>query len=76
MENSVQSLFALDWKYHFWADLVQKVKIVNFNLKFGTWINLNMKNSMVIFIFFCFRMKVLFLGNLFQKSKLFAESEI
>ena len=33
---------ALDWKYPFWASLVRK-------LKFDTWSNSNMKNSMVMF---------------------------
>ena len=70
MENSVQSLFALDWKYHFWADLVQKVKIVNFNLKFGTWTNLNMKNLMVIFIFFLLSNESIVFGKFVPKIKI------
>ena len=47
-----------------------------FKLKIGTYTNSNMKNSMVIFIFFCIFIKYLFVENLFQKLKLFVEAEI
>ena len=39
---------------HFWANLVRKIKI----LKFATKANSNMQNSMVMFIFFCFRLEI------------------
>ena len=95
MQNSmvIFILFVLDWKYHFWTNMVQKIKIVSlswnlgpllirictiqwlcslfcfrpqtpflgkfgpkskscqFKLKFGTWTNSNMQNSMVVFTF-------------------------
>ena len=48
-----------------------------FMLEIGTWTNLNMNNSIVMFMFLCFRPEVnFFSGNLFQKSKLFVEAEI
>ena len=40
-----------------------------FKLKFGTWINLNMQNLMVMFIFSFFDQKYSFLVNLVQKVK-------
>ena len=47
-----------------------------FKLKIGTNTNLDMKNSVVMFIFCVFQRKYSFLGNLLQKSKLFVETEI
>ena len=47
-------------------------------LKIGTYTNSNMKNSVVMFIFFvcAFDRKYTFFGNLFQKSKLLVDAEI
>ena len=46
-------------------------------LKIGTKTNLIMKNSIVMFIFVCFRPEVyFFFGNSFQKLKFFVEAEI
>ena len=39
------------WKYHFWVNLVQKIKNCLFKLKFGTWTNSNMQNYLVMFTF-------------------------
>ena len=39
-------------------------------LKFGTYTNSNMQNSMVIFIFFCFQSEMVFWANLVQKFKI------
>ena len=48
---------------HFWANLVRKIKI----LKFATKANSNMQNSMVMFIFFCFRLEISLLRKIGSK---------
>ena len=42
----------------------------HFKLKFGTYTNSNMQNSMVMFIFFVFDWKYPFEANLVQKVKI------
>ena len=60
--------------YPFWANLVQKITVEK--LKTGTYTNLNIKNSMVVFIFFLFSTRnILFFLNLYPKLKLFVEAE-
>ena len=46
MLNSVVILnfYALDWKYPFWANLVQKNQVYPHKLKFGTEFNSNFGN--------------------------------
>ena len=110
------SFFVFQWKYPFWANLVQKIKIVTLSwklassliricriqwwcsffsfwlkipflgkfgpknqnyqlkLKFGTWANSNMQNSMMLFIYFVFDWKYHFLANLVQKIKIISWS--
>ena len=109
-------LSVFDWKYPFWVNLVQKVKIMSwsrnlvagliricriqwycslflflveipfldkfgpknqnscFKLKFCTYSNSNMQNSMVMFIYFVFDDKYLFWANLAQKVKIISWS--
>ena len=75
MQNSLVMLTILsEQKYYFWVSLVQKIKNCLFKLKFGTWNNLNLQNSMVMFTLFVFDSKYPFFGNLFQKLKLLAEA--
>ena len=78
------SFLVFEWKCPFWANLVQKIKIVTLNLnfffgfwvempflgKFGTYTNSNVQNSMVMFIFFVFDRKYPFWANLVQKVKI------
>ena len=106
------TFFIFEWKCTFWANLVQKIKIVtlcwnlvptliricrthwcyslfrfwveisflgkvgpksqnsHFKLKFGTYTNSNMQNSMVMFIFFVFDRKYPYWANLVQKVKI------
>ena len=47
-----------------------KKQICQFKLKFDTWTNLNMKNSMVMLFFSCLGQKYLFLEKFFQKIKI------
>ena len=61
---------ALDRKHPFWANLAQKIKIVESKLKFGTQSNLNMQNSMVMFTFSVFDQKYPFRAKLVQKTKI------
>ena len=110
------TFFVFEWKRPFWANLVQKIKIVtlywnlvlrliricrthwcyslfcfwveisflgkfgpksqnsHFKLKFGTYTNSNMQNSMVMFIFFVFDWKYPFWANLVQKVKIISWS--
>ena len=114
MQNSMMlfTFFVFEWKYPFWANLVQKVKIISwswnlvarliwicriqwccslflflsgntlfgqiwsknqnchFKLKFGTYSNSNMQNSMVMFILSVFDWKYPFWANLVQKIKI------
>ena len=114
MQNSTVMFIlpVFDWKYAFWANFVQKIKIItlswnlvptliracriqwwcsfflfligntflgkfapknrncHFKLKFGTYTNSNMKNSMVMFIFFVFGRKYPFWANLVQNIKI------
>ena len=44
-------------------------QIYQFKLKFDTWTNLNMKNSIVM-LFFMFMPEVSFFGNFFPKNQL------
>ena len=58
MQNSmVFSFSVLDWKCLFSANLVQKIKIINLSLNFGTETNLNTQNSMKMFTFSVFYWK-------------------
>ena len=115
MQNSMMLFIFLlfQWKYPFWANLVQKFKIVtlswnlvakligtcriqwwcsfffrfwveialmgkfgpkyqncHFKLKFGTYSNSRMQNSMMLFIFLVFQWKYPFWANLVQKIKI------
>ena len=72
MQNSIVAftLLVLDWKYLFWANLAQKIKIVKFKLKFSTLTNSNVQNSMVVFTFSVFDGKDLFGANFVQKIKI------
>ena len=57
-------------KYSFWANLVQKNENIQFKLKFGTYINSNMQDSMGMFIVFISNQKYLFWENLVQIVKI------
>ena len=46
--------FAFDQKYYFLEKFGPKSKNCQFKLKFGSYFNLNMQNSMVLFIFSVF----------------------
>ena len=118
MQNSMMLLtfFVFDWKYPFWANLVQKIKIISlswklvltliqnwvsnaelsghvhffcfwseihslgkfdpknqnyqFKLKFGTYTNSNMKNSMACSLFSFLIRNIFFGANLVQKVKI------
>ena len=48
----------------------------HFMLKFGTYTNLNMQNSMVMFTFSVFDREYLFWANLVQKVTIITEAEI
>ena len=62
--------FVLDRKYRFPANLVQKNQRCHFKLKFGTFTNLNMQNSVVMLSFSVLDQKYRFLANLVQKIKI------
>ena len=70
----------LDQKCRFGGNLVQKIKIVIlswnfilkfvfFKLKFCNQTNMNMQNSMVMLIFFCFRSEIACSGKFGPKNK-------
>ena len=60
----------LDRKPPFWANLVKKNHNCQFKLKFGTYTNLNMQNSVVVFTFSFSERKHHFWVNLVQKIKI------
>ena len=72
MQNSAVlfSFSILSWECLSWANLSQKSKL---SVKAGTW-HLNMKNSVVMFIFSAFDRRYPFLGIYFKKSILFVEA--
>ena len=62
-----------DRKFPFWSYLVrfnQKNQNCQFKLKFGTWTNSNMQNSMVMFILFVLDWKCHFWTSLVQNIKI------
>ena len=62
---------AFDWKYPFWKNLVQKIKIVILSWKSVLRVNSNMQNSMMVFtFFFALDQKQPFWANLVEKIKI------
>ena len=76
MQNSIVMLtfFVSEHKYYFGVNLVQKIPNCQFKLKFGTWTNLNLQNSIVMFTLSVFTGSILFLEIYFKKLKLFVEA--
>ena len=69
MENSIVFILpVLDWKYSFWANLVQKIKNCQFMLKFCTKSNSDVQNLMVISIF-CLRPEIPIFGKLAPENQ-------
>ena len=60
----------LDQKYSFWVNFVKENQDCQFKLKFGTKTNLNMENSIVMFIFAFFRPEINLLGKFVSKMKI------
>ena len=58
----------------FFGKFCPKHQNCHFKLKFGTYTNSNMQNSMAMFIFFVFDRKYLFWANLVQKVKIISWS--
>ena len=76
MQNSMMLLTF----FGFWVEIPllgkfgPKNQNCHFKLKFGTYTNSNMQNSMVMFSFFVFDRKYPFWANLFQKVKIISWS--
>ena len=69
MQNMVMFIISvLDLIYPFRANLVQKNQICLFTVKFGTWTNSIMHNSMLMFTFSLFDLKNLHWVNLVQNN--------
>ena len=65
------TFFVFDQKIPFLGKFGPKNKNRQFNLKVDTYINSNLQNSIVIFIFFfLFRSEIFFWVNLIQKLKI------
>ena len=58
----------LDWKYPFWGKFAPEHQNYQFNLKFETKANFNMKNLVVLFTFSVFDWKYLFRGKFYPWS--------
>ena len=69
-QQLVLTFSVLDLKHPFWANLVQKNQIYQFQLKFGTKNNSNMQNSMALFTFSVLDWKNPFQANFVQKAKI------
>ena len=64
-------------KYPFYTNLVQKNKMVSLSWNVMLRLNLNLKNSIVMFIFFCFGLVVKFFWKMCSKKlKSSAEADI
>ena len=70
------TFFGFDWKNSFWVNNGSKNQNYQFKLKFGTYTNSDMQNSMVMFTFSAFDWKYPFWVNFFQKVKIISLSEI
>ena len=72
MQNSMVMfiLSVFDWKCPFWANLVQKVKIVSWSWNLVARLIQICRIQWCCFIFFVFEWKYLFRGNLVQKFKI------
>ena len=70
MQNSmVLFTFSVFDRKHFLDKFDPKNQNCQFKLKFGTQTNSNMQNSMVVFIFLCFRPETHFLGKVGSKNQ-------
>ena len=70
MDARTSAIFPfLTWNYLFGKILVKKNQTCEFKLKFGTYTNSNMQNSMVMFTFSVLDWKQPFWANLVQKKK-------
>ena len=58
----------LDQNYPLWSDLVHKINF-QFKLKYNTYSNLNMQNSLVVLNFSVLDQKYPFWANLVQKMQ-------
>ena len=70
------TFFGFDRKNSFWANNGPKNQNYQFKLKFVTYTNSDMQNSMVMFTFSAFDWKCPFWINFFQKAKIISLSEI
>ena len=69
--NSMMFTFSVfDHKFFSWANLVQKIAIVSLSWKLVLKTNSSMKNSIVMFIFLCFRPEVYFFWKFAPKIKI------
>ena len=62
------SLFCFWLEIPFWGKFSPKSQNYKLKLKFGTYTNLNMQNSMMLFTFFFFEWKYSFWANLLQTT--------
>ena len=63
-------LFALDWKYPFWTNLIQKIKLVSLSLNLVPRLIRICRNSMTSFTFSALDCKNFFWANLVQTIKI------
>ena len=71
MQNSmvVFTFSVTYWKYHFWENFVQKIKVVSLKLKFGAKTNSNLQILMFMLTFFRFLLEILFLGKVSSRDQ-------
>ena len=67
--NDTIHFFCFGVEIPFWGKFGPNNQNCNFKLKFGTYTNSNMQNSMVMFIFFVFWLEIPFLGKFCPKSQ-------
>ena len=68
--NGAVLFFCFTLETHFLSKFGPKSQTCQYKLKFGTWTNSNMQNSMMVFTFSVLVWKQTFLVNLVQKVKI------
>ena len=71
MQNSmvVFTFSVTDWKYHFWENFVQKIKVVSLKLKFGAKTNSILQILMFMLTFFRFLLEIPFLDKVSSRDQ-------
>ena len=70
MDARINAIFPFPTRNTLFGQIGPKYQNCQFKLKFGTYINSNMQDSLVMFTFLCFDWKYPFWANLVRKIKI------